>query len=62
MNTAENLRIEEFEEKPEHPKNNMASMGVYVFSWEVLKRYLIADAENPDSANDFGKNWTASLY
>ncbi len=56
MNTAENLRIEEFEEKPEHPKSNMASMGVYVFSWEVLKRYLIADAENPDSANDFGKN------
>ncbi len=56
MNTDETLRIVEFEEKPELPKNNMASMGVYVFSWEIMKKYLAADAENPDSENDFGKN------
>lgn len=56
MNTDEDLRINEFEEKPAHPKNNMASMGVYVFSYEVMKKYLKADAENPDSDNDFGKN------
>jgi glucose-1-phosphate adenylyltransferase len=56
MNTDEDLRITEFEEKPEHPKNNLASMGVYVFKWATLKKYLNADAENPNSDNDFGKN------
>ena len=56
MNTKEDLSIYEFEEKPANPKSYMASMGVYVFTWEVVKRYLDVDADNPDSANAFGKN------
>ncbi len=54
--TDENNKIYEFAEKPEEPKSNKASMGVYVFSWDKLKKYLIEDENNPDSANDFGKN------
>lgn len=56
MNTAEDLRIIDFEEKPKKPKNDMASMGVYVFTWEKIKEYLIADAKDEKSSNDFGKN------
>jgi len=56
MNTDENGRIYEFEEKPEHPKSTLASMGVYIFTWDVLRDYLIEDNENPDSDHDFGKN------
>ena len=56
MNTDEEFKIYEFEEKPKEPKSDMASMGVYVFNWELVKEYLVADAKNPDSANDFGKN------
>lgn len=56
MNTDESLRVIEFDEKPAVPKNNLASMGVYVFTWDVVKEYLNKDAENPDSENDFGKN------
>jgi glucose-1-phosphate adenylyltransferase len=56
MNTDKNMRIKEFEEKPEHPKNNLASMGVYAFNWPVLKEYLAADAIKEDSSNDFGKD------
>jgi len=56
MNTDENMKIVEFEEKPEKPKNNLASMGVYIFSWDILRKYLIADENNPESSNDFGKN------
>ena len=56
MNTDENMNIVEFEEKPKKPKSNLASMGVYVFTWSVLKKYLIADENNPNSDNDFGKN------
>ncbi|MDR1797696.1 MAG: glucose-1-phosphate adenylyltransferase [Clostridiales Family XIII bacterium] len=56
MNTDEDLRITEFEEKPEKPKNNLASMGVYVFTWQALKSYLKKDAEDKASSNDFGKN------
>lgn len=56
MNTEEDMRIYEFEEKPKEPKSNMASMGVYVFSWKVVKRYLDEDEANPDSSNDFGKD------
>ncbi len=56
MNTEENLRIYEFEEKPPQPKSTLASMGVYIFNWEKLKTYLIADEADKNSENDFGKN------
>lgn len=56
MNTEESGKIYEFEEKPEKPKNNMASMGVYIFTWSVLREYLVNDAADENSSNDFGKN------
>ena len=56
MNTASDNSIEEFEEKPANPKSNKASMGVYIFTWEKMRKYLTEDAENPNSSNDFGKN------
>lgn len=56
MNTNEELRITEFEEKPAEPKNNLASMGIYIFSWNILKEFLEMDARNPDSSHDFGKD------
>ena len=56
MNTDKDNRIVEFEEKPKNAKSNLASMGVYVFKWDVLKEYLIADENDPNSSNDFGKN------
>jgi glucose-1-phosphate adenylyltransferase len=56
MNTDENLKIYEFEEKPQNPKSTLASMGVYIFNWEKLKSYLIADEADKNSENDFGKN------
>lgn len=56
MNILQDGKIYEFQEKPEHPKSNLASMGIYIFNWEVLKQYLQRDARNPDSAHDFGKN------
>ena len=56
MNTDENGNVYEFEEKPKNPKSNLVSMGIYIFNWSVLKKYLIADEQNPDSSKDFGKN------
>lgn len=56
MNVDEMDRITEFEEKPKQPKTNLASMGIYIFNWDVLKHYLILDEENPYSSNDFGKD------
>lgn len=56
MNTDETGKIVEFEEKPAHPKNNLASMGVYVFTWPVLLNYLVKDEADKNSSNDFGKN------
>lgn len=54
MNTDENYRIEEFEEKPEHPKSNLASMGIYIFTWKTLKKYLQEDDKLDTSSHDFG--------
>ena len=56
MSVKDDLRIYEFQEKPAKPKSTLASMGVYVFTWEKLKEYLELDEKNPDSGNDFGKN------
>lgn len=56
MNTLDDGTIYEFEEKPANPKSNLASMGIYVFSWDKLRKYLTEDEANPDSSNDFGKN------
>ena len=48
--------ITEFAEKPKEPKSNLASMGIYVFTWSKMREFLIADENNPESENDFGKN------
>ena len=56
MAVDKNDRIVEFQEKPKKPKSNLASMGVYVFTWRVLRRYLIADSKNPNSSHDFGND------
>ena len=52
----EDKKIYEFEEKPAQPKSNLASMGIYIFTWSKLKKYLEEDEANPESENDFGKN------
>ncbi len=56
LNTNEDDSIYEFDEKPKHPKNDLANMGIYVFTWEKLRKFLLADEEDPKSDNDFGKN------
>ena len=56
MSTNQNMQITEFEEKPKQPKSTLASMGIYIFSYPKLRQYLIEDAKNPESSNDFGKN------
>jgi len=56
LNTNPDNSIYEFEEKPAKPKSTNASMGIYVFNWEVLRDALIADEADPNSSNDFGKN------
>ena len=56
MNTRDDLSIYEFEEKPQNPKSTKASMGIYIFNWSILKRFLIEDENNIDSSNDFGKD------
>ena len=56
MNTDGKGKIIEFEEKPAKPKSNLASMGIYIFSWKLLRKMLIEDMKNPDSDHDFGKN------
>ncbi|KGM96476.1 glucose-1-phosphate adenylyltransferase [Clostridium novyi A str. 4552] len=61
MNTNDDDKIYEFEEKPEHPKNNKASMGIYIFNWKILKEFLIEDSELENSDHDFGKNIIPSL-
>ncbi|HFI0632103.1 TPA: glucose-1-phosphate adenylyltransferase [Streptococcus suis] len=54
MNTDEDYRIEEFEEKPANPKSNLASMGIYIFTWKTLKKYLQEDDKSETSSHDFG--------
>ena len=56
MNTDGKGKIIEFEEKPAKPKSNLASMGIYIFSWKLLRKMLIEDMKNPDSDHDFGKD------
>ncbi|HHZ02500.1 MAG TPA: glucose-1-phosphate adenylyltransferase [Tissierellia bacterium] len=56
LSSDEDGRITDFEEKPENPKSNQASMGIYVFKWDKLKKYLEIDENNPHSTNDFGKD------
>ncbi len=56
LNTNPDNSIYEFEEKPKQPKSTNASMGIYVFNWDVLRKALIADEEDETSSNDFGKN------
>ncbi len=54
-------RIVKFTEKPKNPDSTLASMGIYIFTWEKLKKYLIEDEANPESENDFGKNIITSM-
>jgi len=61
LNTNPDGSIYEFEEKPKQPKSTNASMGIYVFNWSVLREFLIADEEDPESSNDFGKNIIPNL-
>ena len=56
MITDENDRIVNFQEKPKNPLSDLASMGIYIFSWPVLRKYLLEDKDNPNSDHDFGKN------
>ena len=57
----ENDKITEFQEKPKNPKSNLASMGIYIFNWDILKKYLTEDEEDPNSENDFGNNIIPNL-
>ncbi|MCL2096722.1 MAG: sugar phosphate nucleotidyltransferase, partial [Oscillospiraceae bacterium] len=61
INANEDGSIYEFEEKPKHPKSTKASMGIYIFKWEKLRKFLIADNEDAESAKDFGKNILPSM-
>ena len=56
MNTRDDMSIYEFEEKPKEPKIDLASMGIYIFNWQLLKKYLDEDEKDSNSSNDFGKN------
>lgn len=61
MNTNEEGQIIEFEEKPKQPKSNLASMGIYIFNWKLLRKMLVEDDKNPDSHHDFGKDIIPTL-
>lgn len=61
MNTDGEGRIIEFEEKPANPKSNLASMGIYIFTWKTLRKLLLADMKDPDSHHDFGKDIIPTL-
>lgn len=61
MNTDETGQIVEFEEKPPQPKSNLASMGIYIFDWKILRKMLVADMKDPESSHDFGKDIIPSM-
>ena len=61
MNTDESDRIMEFEEKPKQPKSNLASMGIYIFNWKLLRKMLIEDDKKENSHHDFGKDIIPTL-
>ncbi len=61
MNTDGNGHIVEFEEKPANPKSNLASMGIYIFTWKTLRRLLLADMKSSESSHDFGKDIIPTL-
>ncbi|MBQ3790527.1 MAG: glucose-1-phosphate adenylyltransferase [Lachnospiraceae bacterium] len=57
MNTDGNGKITEFEEKPAKPKSNLASMGIYIFNWKLMRKMLLKDMKDPNSSHDFGKDF-----
>lgn len=61
MNVDDESRIIEFEEKPAEPKSNLASMGIYIFNWKLLRKELIADAKREGSSHDFGHDIIPSM-
>ena len=61
MITDENDRIIDFEEKPKHPRSTLASMGIYIFDWKKLRKILVEDKDDPNSAHDFGKTIIPTL-
>lgn len=61
MDTDENGFVYKFTEKPKNPESDLASMGIYIFTWKKLKKYLIEDEKNPQSEKDFGKNIIPSM-
>ncbi|WP_186580273.1 glucose-1-phosphate adenylyltransferase [Aquibacillus kalidii] len=61
LNTTDDMKIYEFEEKPTNAKSNLASMGIYIFNWKLLKEYLEMDRNSTDSDHDFGKNILPAL-
>lgn len=56
LNTNDDLKVVEFDEKPKEPKSNLASMGIYIFNRELLEEYLLKDNDRPNSSHDFGKD------
>ncbi len=61
LNLGEDGYVCQFEEKPKQPKSDLASMGIYIFNWQKLRAYLIADEADPTSSKDFGKNIIPSM-
>ncbi|MBR6381535.1 MAG: glucose-1-phosphate adenylyltransferase [Lachnospiraceae bacterium] len=61
MVTDDEDRVTEFQEKPKEPKSNLASMGIYIFNWDILDKYLTEDEANPESSNDFGNDILPAL-